>query len=245
MILYHGTSKFSARRILHQGFRDWSWTVDSFKYRHLAKNGIERIKFGGSFGNGIYVTANWKAALHFGPVLFRVELTSGTKILYLNDPPEVKILDRLKREFGHEIFFKHPIKVMPHNKRLTMDEAIQLARYHQQAKYNCRTNPKTWEFHHDRLMELRSLLIRYGIHGWGESTHLDGIVLFAADHVKAREITLCIPTRKLAEQCNDYERTDPPHHSLNSMIHFMHSASGSSAENTRKWVHESNRCITS
>ena len=243
MIYYHGTSKFSARRILQQGFC-WETTVlESLKYRHLAKQGITRIKLGGLLGDGVYVTRNWKAALHFGPVLFRVELARGSKILNLKIPPDTKIIARLKREFGHEILLKHPIKVIPHNKRLTMDEAVQLARYHYHRIYNSTSLLDKWEEYQQRLIEIRSLVTRYGINGWGESTDLDGIVLFAADRVKPREVILCLPTRELAEQCNIYWRTDPPHHSLDAMIQTMHRTPGPAAANTRTWFHEANRYL--
>lgn len=244
MTYYHGTSKFSARRILQQGFCWETPVLESFKYRHLAKQGITRIKLGGMLGDGVYVTRNWKAALHFGPVLFRVELAPGSKILNLKIPPDTKIIDRLKREFGHEILRKHPIKVIPHNKRLTMDEAVQLARYHYHRIYQCTSPFNKWEEYRARLFEIRSLVTRYGIHGWGESTDLDGIVLFAADRVKPCEVVLCLPTRELADACNNYERTDPPHHSLDAMIQAMHRAPGPAAANTRQWVQAADRILT-
>jgi len=63
-------------------------------------------------------------------VLFRVALRPGTRLLRLDLPPDRKVLDTLKREFGKVILVKNPLKVMPHNKRLTLNEAVQLARYH-------------------------------------------------------------------------------------------------------------------
>ena len=243
MIYYHGTSKFSARRILQQGFAWETLVSESLKHRHLAKHGITRIKFGGLLGDGVYVTRNWKAALHFGPVLFRVEIAPGSKILNLKIPPDTKIIDRLKREFSHEILRKHPIKVIPRNKRLTMDEAIQLARYHYHRIYNSTSVLGKWEESRARLIEIRSLVTRFGIHGWGESTDLDGISLFAADRIKPREVVLSLPTRELAEACNNYERTDPPHHSLDAIIQIMHRAPGPAAANTRQWVQAANRIL--
>ena len=56
----------------------------------------------------------------------------------------------------------------------TLDEAIQLARYHC-AKYEtsgwsgAKSNP------HEKLMfDLRNILVRYGIHGWGEASDIGG-----------------------------------------------------------------------
>lgn len=92
-------------------------------------------------------------------------------------------------------------------------------------------------------MEIRSLLIRLGIHGWGEPTDLDGIAIFATDRLKPREVILSLPTRRLAEACNNNERTDGPHASLDLMIQTMHLATNPGAENTRKWFHEANRLL--
>jgi len=245
MLLYHGTSKHSARKILRHGFSDRSWTAKSHKFRDMAKQGIDCILHGGALGQGIYCTANWKSALHFGPVLFRVELQPGTRILDLDLPPDPRTLDRLRREFGHEIFTRHPLKVIPRNKRLTLDEAIQLARHHQSGKNHSGSNSAVWDYHQARLMEIRSLLIRLGIHGWGESTDLDGIAIFAADRLKPREVILSLPTRRLAEACNNNERTDGPHASLDLMIQTMHLATNPGAENTRKWFEEANRMLLS
>ena len=44
-------------------------------------------------------------------------------------------------------------------------------------------------------MEIRSLLTRLGIHGWGESTGLDGIVIFATNRLKPREDILSFQLR--------------------------------------------------
>jgi hypothetical protein len=93
-------------------------------------------------------------------------------------------------------------------------------------------------------MEIRSLLIRLGIHGWGESHDLDGIAIFAADRLKPREVILTLPTRRLAEACNNTDRTDGPHASLDLMIQTMHRATNPAADNTRKWFHEANRMLS-
>ena len=240
---YHGTSKCCARAILRQGFRDWSWTENSYRFRYLKKRGIDRVMHGGALGNGTYITCNWKTGLHFGPVLFRVELRPGTRLLNLDVPPVAGTLDRLRREFGHEIMTRNPLKVMPRNKRLTLDEAIQLARHHLAAKYRAPWGHDTRYFHHARVMELRSILIRYGIHGWGCSTDLDGIAIFATDRITPREVVVSMPTLRLADACNNYQRTNGPHASLEAMIQTMHRATNSGARNTLKWFHEANRIL--
>lgn len=238
---YHGTSKFSARSILRQGFRDWSWTENNYRFRYRKKEGADRHKHGGALGYGTYITANWKTGLHFGPVLFRVELQPGTRLLRLDVAPDPRIIDRLKREFGHEILTKNPLKVIPRNKHLTLGEAIELTRHHFDKRYNSGANGDLWWFHHDRLFELRPILMRHGIHGWGESNDLNGIAIFQSDRIKPREVMVCLPTRNLSDACNNYERCDGPHASLDAMIQTMHRATNPGAANTRRWFHEANR----
>jgi hypothetical protein len=46
------------------------------------------------------------------------------------------------------------------------------------------------------------------------------------------------------EACNNNERTDGPHASLDLMIQTMHRATNPAAENTRKWFHEANRMLS-
>ena len=243
MPLYHGTSKFSARSILRQGLRDWSWTENSYRFRYRKKEGADRQKHGGALGPGTYVTRNWRVGLHFGPVLFRVELQPGTKIVTLDVPAEAKIINRLKREFGHEILIKNPLKVIPRNKRLTLEEAIQLTRHHFNTSLNCGRDWEAWDFHRSRMFELRPILMRYGIHGWGESSDLFGIAIFNTSRIEIREVVVSLPTADLASHCNNYERTDGLHASLDAMIQTMHRASNPGADNTRKWFHDANRIL--
>ena len=35
---------------------------------------------------------------------------------------------------------------------------------------------------------MRKVLVRYGIHGWGEPNDLNGIVLFSTDRIRIREV---------------------------------------------------------
>jgi hypothetical protein len=240
---YHGTSKFSARHILRQGFRDWSWTDNSLRFRYRKKEGADRHKHGGAFGCGTYVTCNWKVGLHFGPVLFRVDLQPGTRLLRLDVPPDPRVLDRLKREFGHEIMTRNPLKVIPRNKRLTLDESIQLARHHNHRRWNCNSDWVAWNLHHGLLMGLRPILMRHGIHGWGESSDILGIAIFNTDRITPREVIVSLPTPDLAMICNNFMRTDGPHASLDAMIQTMHLATNPGALNTRKWFHQANRIL--
>ena len=86
-VFYHGTSKRNARRILREGLRDWSWTESTPKIKYKVGEGTTRWLHDGMYGRGTYVSCNWRVALYFGPVMFRVELQPGTRLLRLDVPP--------------------------------------------------------------------------------------------------------------------------------------------------------------
>jgi hypothetical protein len=195
---FHGTSRRAARKILKEGLRDWSWTAKDPELRHLLKRGIVRWLHGGQFGRGTYVTRNWRSGLFFGPVLFRVSVQPGTRILRLDVPPDDKVVDSLRREFGKEILTQPPWKVLPRNKHLTLEEAIQPARYHFHGIKNSstRNNPRA-AMHEQRMLDFRKTLVRYGIQGWGEPSSLGGIVIFATDRIQVTEVVLSLPQKDL------------------------------------------------
>lgn len=246
-VFYHGTSRYSARSILREGFRDRSTTRSVPKIRYMGRRGTEWYRHGGVLGNGTYITRNWKTGLFFGPVLFRVELMAGTRLIDLEPAPDPAVIGRLRREFGHQILTRHPLEVMPRNKRLTHEEAVELARHHNWQRMHAdflRTDhPRGYDFHSARLMDLRSILIRHGIHGWGDPVDLDGILIFAADRLRVREVVVSLPTQKLLEACNWHTSCDGPHASLQAMIDVMHRATNRGADNTRRWFHEANRIL--
>jgi hypothetical protein len=236
-VFYHGTSKRAARRILREGLKDYSWTAETPMFKSKAKRGIVRYMHGGQYGRGTYVTCNWRTALYFGPVLFRVELQPATRILLLDVPPDAKVIDSLKREFGREILKAPPRKVMPNNKRLTLNEAIQLARYHVSMVdgYWLRGNSK-YAVHEKLMFDLRAMLVRYGIHGWGEPTDLGGIVVFATDRLRVTEVVLCVPTLALADEALDPSTCYREYESLDAFAAMTRAAGNRGASNTRAWV---------
>lgn len=244
-IFFHGTSKRSARKVLKEGLRDYSSTAETPRLKYKAKQGIARWMHGGVYGQGTYITCDWRSALYFGPVLFRVELDSGTRIVHLDTPPDGKILDRLKREFGNEIFKASPRKVIPKNKRLTLEEAIQLARYHAE-----KTNWFTWrrssqvDVHKALMFDLRSILVRYGIHGWGDVMDLNGIVIFATDRLKVREVVLSMPTPELRDEASDPGKYYRGYPSLDALVSVTRSARNRGAKNTLEWVKTANEILT-
>ena len=239
-VFFHGTSKRNARKILREGLRDWSWTAETPLLKYKAKEGIDRWIHGGSFGRGTYVTRNWRSALHFGPVLFRVELQPGTRILRLDLPPDSKVLDSLKREFGREILTKSPWKVMPRSKRLTLEEAIQLARHHIACWEGASWFDPRGESHERLMLDLRKILVRYGIQGWGEPTDIGGIVIFATDRLKVREVVLSLPTEELWSGCRNSELRTGCFASLEAMVQTCRSAGNRGAANSFRWVERSN-----
>ena len=240
-VFYHGTSKRNARHILKEGFRDWSWIESTPLIKHKAKQGITKWFHGGYYGHGTYITCNWRAALYFGPVLFRVELQANTRLLDLGTPPEPRVIDSLVREFGREILTKSPHKVMPRNKRLTLDEAIQLARYHAEnmGYYNGR-KADLQQNHEKQFLELRSILIRYGIQGWGETSDLGGIAIFATDRIKAREVIVSLPTETTWNKFRQTEITKGTDQDLHTVVQSMHRADNRGADATRRWLTEAN-----
>lgn len=238
--LFHGTSRRNARRILKEGFRDWSWTAETPLLKYKAERGIERWFHGGFYGRGTYVTGNWRSALHFGPVLFRVELQPGTRIVRLDEPPDGRVLDSLRREFGREILTKSPWKVMPANKRLTLDEAVQLARHHSARREGALWGGPREERHEKLMFDLRNILVRYGIQAWGEPEDLGGIVVFASDRIRVREVVLSLPTADLWDGFGDPSRRTGPYASLEAMLETCRSATNRGATSSRKWVEQAN-----
>ena len=240
-VFYHGTSKRAARRMLREGLKDYSWTEETPMLKYKAKSGIVRYMHGGHYGRGTYVTCNWRTALHFGPVLFRVELQPSTRILLLDVPPDAKVIDTVKREFGKEVLKASPWKVMPKNKRLTLNEAIQLARYHatKAERLGCWWNGKPSP-HRQRMFDLRNLLVRYGIHGWGEPMDLRGIVVFATDRLRVAEVVLSVPTLALADEARDPTSCYREYESVDAFAAVTGAARNRGADNTRAWVTAAN-----
>lgn len=222
------------------GFRDWSWTAETPLLKYKAKKGIDRWMHGGLYGRGTYVTCNWRSALYFGPVLFRVELQAGTRILRLDLPPDGKVLDSLKREFGREILTKSPWKVMPRNKRLSLDEAIQLARHHVACREGASWESPRCEKHEKLMFDLRNILVRYGIQGWGEPTDLGGVVIFASDRLKVSEVVLSVPTEEMWWKVRAPNDQSDCLASLETMARTCRTAGNCGASNTLRWVEKSN-----
>jgi len=188
---YHGTRLDAVECIVQQGVRTWFLDEDGQQYCR-----------DGNLGTGIYITCNWRMALWFGPALLRVGLQPGTRLLNASEPPDPTSIAYLQREFGREILTKPPWHVIPRNKQLTLPELINLFRYHYQHTWEHdfgtdSARVSKWsrqrDVHGMLLVNFRSLLIRYGFHGYGNPDDDNGIVVFAGDRLILKELIAEVP----------------------------------------------------
>ncbi len=195
-VFYHGTVLEAARRIMREGFRV-HWRIGA------AAGGLAYPSSGGCLGTGIYITCNWRMAPVFGNVLLQVTLKPGTRILDASKEPDPAALSYLQREFGREILTQPPWKSLPRNKQLTQEELIALLRYHYQrawmfpARDDRRERFRDWPSKrgkHSKLVErFRSMLLRYGFHGYGHPKDDHGIVIVADDRAVAKDLIAVVP----------------------------------------------------
>ncbi len=194
---FHGTDVPAALSILRQGFRVW---------RPRGPDG-ERVASDGNLGRGIYITNDHRVALFFGQALLRVEIAPGTRILDASLPPGPKTIRSLVREFGRTILTDSPWKVLPRNKRLTLPELVALLRYHYVGAWEKGDAFGRWpprrEQHFKRLDDLRSVFVRYGLHGFGNPADDNGIVVFAEDRLVPRELVAVAPWTELTQEFRD------------------------------------------
>lgn len=199
-IFFHGTqSKGDVIMISKEGFKSEYKDEEGRWYRD------------GNLGVGIYITCNWKTALWFGNILLSVSLKTGTKIVDTGKAADTKTINYLKKEFSNDILTSHNIrKVLPLNKKLRLNELIELTRYHY-----CKVWEKNWgknkmgfskwttkRKRHNRCLEsCVNLIKQYGFHGYGNPNDDNGIVIFSADRIVLNEVVAFIPE-------HDYSRMD-------------------------------------
>ena len=184
-IFYHGTRAPNVEIIRQTGFKAGSH-----------KNG-QWVPAWGLLGNGIYISCNWRTALWFGRTLLRVKTKPGIKLLNVADEADRHVLSYLKREFGAAILKQPPFKVLPKNKKLTLTEVVALVRYHYSKSYAWVTPDGSRESRHKSehaklLNGLRSTLIHYGYHGFGDPNNDVGIVIFSPDHLKIDKVLISL-----------------------------------------------------
>ena len=113
-IYYHGTETRNAYTIMTQGFK------------------LGEISHGRMLGRGLYIaqrpesTTFWS---HF--ITIKCKMQPGTRILWIQERYDPKIIRQLRREFGKEILELGPhfAQAIPHNKQLTKNELIALCNY--------------------------------------------------------------------------------------------------------------------
>ncbi|MCZ6674419.1 MAG: hypothetical protein O7C75_15935 [Verrucomicrobia bacterium] len=93
--------------------------------------------------------------------------------------------------------------MLPKNKKLTQRELINLFRYHywqtwekEYSRNDARfsTWPKQRELHLKLLANFKSLLVRYGFHGYGNPKDDNGMAVFAEDRLVLQEVVAEIPS---------------------------------------------------
>ncbi len=195
-VFYHGTNFKRAENIVAEGFR-----VPRDEKLDLG-NGPERYILGDKkaiLGAGLYLTCNWKVALQGRSVLFRVSLAQGTRILNASVPPDQKILDRLRREFGHRILDDDPRTVLPKNKQLLLPELVALARRHfreafvigKLGKFRTSKRGRCLQKHADIFKNgMLTLARHYQFAGAGTPDDEYGIVIFMSERVILEELVL-------------------------------------------------------
>ena len=240
-VLYHGTSKRNARKLLNQPFKDWCNPAQTPNLKHLAEEFPNRYFHQGAFGRGIYITENWRTAECFGPVVLEIKLSAGTKIVRLDFPPEAKILESLKREFGNEIFQKPFRKVLPKNKRLTLNETINLGRFFYSQRNKLSRFDLKYQTFEKLLDSIRSLLIRFGVGGWGDPSGEEGIVVFAADRIQVQRIALVISYR--AKRTNNWDQPFGEHQDTDSFAFKTASNRTETSAMSVEWVKAANQSL--
>lgn len=242
---FHGTSRRAARKILKEGFRDWSWTMKNSRFRSFAnERDVPRIG-DGHYGRGIHITRSWQRALAFGPSLFRVSVRPGTRILRLDVPLDGRVLGLLRRELGDAILTEPPRKALPKNRHFTLHEAVQLVRFHVN-RWEQTTSPWLYacsRLHEPGLLDLRDILIRHGIQGWGEPAKLSGLVLFAMERITLREVVLSIPKRTLLSDFGYPGYAEDQYPSLGAFVEQCRKSINRGNTVTRKWVDQANADI--
>lgn len=204
-VFYHGTSLVAAESIVQQGFQVW-----------IQIEGWGRGPRGGNLGVGVYVSCNWRTALWFGPALLRVSMRPGTRLLNAAVRPDKSCLAYLEREFGREILNKPPLRVLPKNKKLTLEELVNLFRYHYWQTWEKNYSrdregsvkwPRRRQIHSQLVSDFRKLLIRYGFDGFGNPEDDNGVVIFAEDRIKVNELVADVPFDMYSEaQTSNFEQ---------------------------------------
>lgn len=113
-IYYHGTDTRLAHAIMTQGFK------------------IGEIEHGRLLGRGLYITQRLESARFWSShIVMRCRLAAGTRILWIHEAYDRRVLRSLQREYGRELLARGPHfrQAIPRNKHLTSQELITLCNY--------------------------------------------------------------------------------------------------------------------
>lgn len=175
-IYYHGTWSGYGDSIMRRGFE-------------LGHPGSGHL-----LGRGVYIARQLaSAALWEGGLIIIVRLQPGTRILWLEEEYDQRVINSLRREFGQELLDLGPHfeRAIPHNKQLTQRELIELCNYvltkARQGRWNSALRSKkgkrvryreTWR----RLSRLHGQVKRYGYDAIGDRSNMawdsDEILVF-------------------------------------------------------------------
>jgi len=166
-IYYHGTWAGYGNTIMRRGFE-------------LGHPGL-----GNLLGRGVYIARELaSAALWERGLVIVVRLQPGTRILWIEDDYDQRVIDSLRREFGQELLDLGPHfeRAIPHNKQLTRRELVGLCDYvltkarrgrwqaalrankGKRVRYN-----ETWQ----RLSRLHRQIKRFGYQALGDRSDMD------------------------------------------------------------------------
>lgn len=113
-IYYHGTDDRLAYSIMSEGLK------------------VGELRHGRMLGRGIYITQELASAVFWSHnIVIRCRLLSGTRIIWISEGYDPRVVGRLEREFGRELLELGPDfqKAIPSNKQLTKSELIELCNY--------------------------------------------------------------------------------------------------------------------
>jgi hypothetical protein len=94
--------------------------------------------------------------------------------------------------------------------------------------------------HEQGMRDLRKILVRYGIQGWGEPSDLSGIVIFATDRIQVSEVVLSIPRNDLLSEFMETKYVQQRYPSLEAFAQQCRRSPNRGNVVTRKWVDEAN-----
>jgi len=93
------------------------------------------------------------------------------------------------------------------------------------------------------MFDLRNILVRYGIQGWGEPADIAGIVIFATDRLRVKEVVLTMPTEDAWYGCRNLANNSECLTSLTALVTSTRAARNRGAPSTLAWVNASNAAI--